>query len=262
MRGFAYAGALDELRKKHAIDWGARCPPLRVVYGCSIGAIVALALTIGYTTPELIELVQAIKLADIFTFDPVRFLSSIGDVDASALGMDDGKLLRLFLRDLIAKKMPVIVTLGELFEKTRTDLRIHATNVTDTLPITFSHTTHPTMCIVDAVYASAALPPFFSPIEYEGKLYADGGITRHVEEKCFTFAIRSSAISDDAWPWPFASYLDRILRMILPDVGRDADVCIQSGTSAVIKFGDMTDMKRTLFQAGRDAVRASTYFET
>ena len=256
MKGFAYAGALDELRKRHAIDWGARCPPLKVVYGCSIGAIVGLALSVGYTTTELIDLVNAIKLDDIFMFDPVRFFSSIGDTSVSALGMDDGNKLRSYLFELVCKKMSPC-TLRELFEKTGTDLRVHATNISSATPITFTHSTHPCMSVIDAVYASAALPPFFPPLEYDGALYADGGITQHTEEKCITFGLKSAplAISDDLnqWPWPLASYLDRVLRMILP-AHDEPHVCIQSGTSAVIKFGDMTDMKRALLQAGRDAI--------
>lgn len=256
MKGFAYAGALDELRKLYAIDYGARCPVLKVAYGCSIGAILALALSVGYTTPELIDMVHAIKLEDIFAFDPVRFLSSIGDTHVSALGMDDGKKLREFLIKLVTKKMAV-VTLHELFEKTGTDLRVHATNISNASPITFTRATHPSMSVIDAVYASAALPPFFPPLLYDGTLYADGGITNHVEEKCITFSIESAplTVKDDLnqWPWPFASYLDRVLRMILPD-SDTPDVRIQSGTSAVIKFGDMTDMKRSLLQAGRDAI--------
>ncbi len=264
MKGFAYAGALDELRKQYAIDYGARCPVLKVAYGCSIGAILALALSVGYTTPELIDMVHAIKLEDIFAFDPVRFLSSIGDTHVSALGMDDGKKLREFLTNLVTKKMAVL-TLRELFEKTGTDLRVHATNISSATPITFTKTSHPTMSVIDAVYASAALPPFFPPLEYEGTLYADGGITKHVEEKCITFSIESAplTVKDDLnqWPWPFASYLDRVLRMILPEYER-ADVRIQSGTSAVIKFGDMTDMKRALLQAGREAIGARDHMRS
>ena len=259
MKGFAYAGALDELRKRHAIDWGARCPHIQVVYGCSIGAIVALALTVGYTTTELVDLVQAINLADIFDFDPVRFLSSIGDVSVGGLGMDDGKKLRRYLTDLIAKKVSVS-TLGDLFQITGTDMRIHATNVSMGLPVTFSHTSHPNMPVVDAVYASAALPPFFSPLEIEGELYADGGIVRHDEEPCIRFVIHSPTAMEDMtqFPWPFASYLDRIVRMILHQ--DDGDVCIQSGSGAAMKFGDMTNMKLLLLESGRDAIRTSTYW--
>ena len=121
------------------------------------------------------------------------------------------------------------------------------------------------MSVIDAVYASAALPPFFPPLDYEGTLYADGGITKHVEEKCMTFAIQSAPLTvrDDLsqWPWPFASYLDRVLRMILPD-HEPPDVCIQSGTSAVIKFGDMTDMKRALLRAGREAIGAHDHMRS
>ena len=79
----------------------------------------------------------------------------------------------------------VSVTLGALHlmrllapELRLIDMVISATNVsTDPLtPIYLSYITKPNMPIEKALHASMAVPGLFSPVEYEGVLYTDGGI--------------------------------------------------------------------------------------
>ena len=39
-----------------------------------------------------------------------------------------------------------------------------------------NHETAPDLCLLDAIYMSCSLPIIFKPLEYNGKLYLDGGL--------------------------------------------------------------------------------------
>ena len=46
-------------------------------------------------------------------------------------------------------------------------------------PIDFSHTTHPELPLVNALYMSASIPFLFQPMYYENSYIVDGGLTEH-----------------------------------------------------------------------------------
>lgn len=175
VKGAAYAGALQVLRRECALDWGARCPPLQVAVGCSIGSIMALCIVLGYTASEIQKMIDEADLDEFLHIEPFTVLSG-------TLGLDDGKCLRDFLATLVHNKLHCgieeakHVTLLELKELMKMELHVAVTDMTNIRRIMLTPKANPTVKIVDAVYASCALPPIFAPLEIDGVLYADGGL--------------------------------------------------------------------------------------
>lgn len=77
---------------------------------------------------------------------------------------------------LRAADLSVEVTMREFFDVTGIEMHYMATNLDSFELVDISYKSHPNWKVVDAVYASCALPIMFQPIRIEGVLYADGAI--------------------------------------------------------------------------------------
>jgi predicted patatin/cPLA2 family phospholipase len=77
---------------------------------------------------------------------------------------------------LRAADLDVYCTLTQFYEKTGIEIHYMCTNMDAFCLVDISYRTHPDWRVVDAVYASCALPGLFRPIIVEGTMYADGAI--------------------------------------------------------------------------------------
>lgn len=75
-----------------------------------------------------------------------------------------------------AADMSIDVTMREFFDATGIEMHYMVTNLDAFELVDISYKSHPNWKVVDAVYASAALPIMFQPIRIDGTLYADGAI--------------------------------------------------------------------------------------
>ncbi len=128
--------------------------PIDMVSGTSAGAIIAAC--VAFRLP--VERIEAIA-RDIGWF-------SISALPDSRLGFASNKGLGKLLVDAIGDKT---------FAEASMPLMILATDVERGQKKIFSEGS-----VTQAVRASASIPIFFSPVEIEGKLYADGGLVENV----------------------------------------------------------------------------------
>jgi predicted acylesterase/phospholipase RssA len=161
-RGYAHVGTL------HAIErLGLR---ITEVSGSSIGAFVAALVAAGYTASEIAELGATLRRRDFLRYTwPERCL-----------------LANLFRRRADRRPpgwwsvAPYRRTVARLLDHARfRDLRlpctIQATDLTHGRPCWFSAELTPDVEVALAVSASGALPTLMTPVEWEGRLLADGG---------------------------------------------------------------------------------------
>ena len=276
-RGIAFAGALEELRLR-GIDWGLRCPKLHTAAGCSIGAMMALLVCLGFSAHELSQLVLNTPFDHLVSLDPMHILRVLTE---GLLGLDPGHVLREFLAKQICRKTTLDVsqamrlTLGQLAEKTGMSLVCVATNLETRQPIIMSSRATPDVIVVDAVQASMALPPLFRPVEIQGVLCSDGGIVNNFPINLFdedevlglrlsstpqtlpeiqamrlpllgfiNYVIRIASNSNDANAWDSLSESLRTTRVITIACGK------------VSTFeSDVSSVKDSLLHAGTTAVK-------
>ena len=168
IRGIAYGGALLELAQQGVL---AR---IERVGGTSAGAIQAALLAVGYSPQEIIEVVNSTPVQRL---NDGRFIFFGGSHRlVKQYGWFRGDQLTTYLCELVARKTQrPNLTLGELHELVRQppvpgaagrfrDLYTTGTNLTRQRTQVFSHETHPTLRVADAVRISMSIPLYFRAV--------------------------------------------------------------------------------------------------
>lgn len=179
--GLLTYGAAQQLAK--AGFW--RLQDIKSMYGCSIGAYMAVILSLGYDWDWL---------DDYFIERPwekVVSLSAMSIIEAfDQKGLMDVKCIEESLMPLLsAKGMSAATTLAEYYAFNQIDLHMFTTNINGVQleKIDMSHSTHPTLSVVQALSMSMAYPLAFKPVCLDGACYIDGGmLTNFPLNDCIT----------------------------------------------------------------------------
>ena len=123
VRGIAFAGALSVLWHEHQIDWGLRCPPLESVSGCSIGALYAFFISLGYSSNEIEDIARTCKPDQFVNLDFTRMFSG-------KVSLDSGECAKELLVNWLMRKIPeiqskdeaLLFTLAQLKERKKIQL--------------------------------------------------------------------------------------------------------------------------------------------
>jgi predicted acylesterase/phospholipase RssA len=276
-KGFAFVGALSEL-KKYKIDWGLQSPLLESVTGCSIGALIALLIVLGYSSSELDHIIDT---TDFKAYINIDYLPG-------SLSLDSGLRLKEFIEEKIHSKCPDIVTLEQLYKKRKTLLRIAVVNLQTGQSELFDAVKTPSIQIIDAIMASVALPPLFPPVEINNTLYADAGLVDYfpiqlASENIDTntlLGLRLQANVDlskikselNTSIFPLATYLKHVYDVVnipsyelyaknLPQHLKDRTIIIQTPEANMIEAGInplmIYKVKNAIIQAGIIAIQSS-----
>ena len=179
-RGAAHVGVLKVLEENRI--------PIDVISGTSFGAIVGGLYAAGYSAEELEDIMRNIDWTDSLSGRAPRDERSFrrkqddnGFLIKLKIGIDDGKFklpsglitpnnLRLTLKDLIIDVSDVddIDKLKIPFQAVATDLELGTAVVLEN------------GSLASAIVASMAVPALFPPVEYEGRLLVDGGVSNNV----------------------------------------------------------------------------------
>ena len=175
--GLAALGALSCLHEMEVWD----IANIESMYGTSVGGIVAVVLSLGFDFTTIREYVVNQRYDDIFHLNLVDMLQTIGGQQG------------LFQREAIAKLMAPLfaaksvdlnITLREFYELTRVDMHLFSVELFGFRLVDISHATHPHWLVLDAIYASSAVPIVFSPLFVGDGGEGDGGDSGS-SEGCF-----------------------------------------------------------------------------
>lgn len=154
VRALAHIGALQHLHSKGILL------NVKKWIGLSAGALVAFALTIGYSLHELRDICERIDfeiLQDLEEGLPFSFFDK--------LGLDTGCRLKKFLTALLTVKgFHATTTFHSLEERHLPHLEIYATDLHTGNAKCFNAANTPHIPIVDALRASMSLPVYFQPV--------------------------------------------------------------------------------------------------
>jgi len=173
--GWAFVGcdrALDEWL--HQKGGGPMSAQLKGACGVSVGSLFALARVIGYTSVELEELLSRhAKQADIRVHG--RTMSDLLTAILSPKPIID------VVEEMVVRKYGEEMrgcTLAQLWRRTGKELVVVATNRTAGYTRALvSHRTFPDLKVATAVIMSAAFPLIYPPVNVDGQLYVDGGVS-------------------------------------------------------------------------------------
>ena len=166
--GFAAYGALKHLHEEGF--WNIR--NIESIHGTSIGAIYGIILALKYDWNISYDYIIKRPWHKIFNFDMYSVIHSFQKKGI----FDKNVIIELFKPLFNGLDIPLDINMLAFYEITKIDLHVYITNLTDFTLVDISHKTHPEWIVIDAVYASSALPILFAPLIKDEKCYLDGGI--------------------------------------------------------------------------------------
>lgn len=157
LKGMAHIGAYQALEEA-----GVR--PAGIV-GTSIGALVGASVASGMTAADMRELALDLERRDI------------ARLNRGAVWINGIRELSVFRGEALRDYFEVILPVGG-WDALRIPLLINAVDLGDGSLQWFGPGDRGDVSLLDAVYASSALPVFYPPFEADGRAYVDGGISR------------------------------------------------------------------------------------
>lgn len=165
---FNMYGALKQANNKGKIH----NEKVKSYYGTSAGAILSTVAALKYDWDTLDNYLINRPWQQIFRFNILEIYDYYRNN-----GILNIKFLEEFFTPLFkAKDIEIDVTFEKYKEITGTTIYLYATEVSSFNVVEFSADTTPNVRVIDATYASSALPILFRPIEIEGKIYFDGSV--------------------------------------------------------------------------------------
>ena len=155
VKGMAHAGAWRAIQEAGL--------PVRELIGTSIGGLVAACLAGGHGWPKLYELAAALKKPDIVTLN--RWALLLNGIRQPSVFQGEA------LREYIESVLPV-----REFSELTIPVSMNAVDLESGRMDWFGAAGRMDVPLVDAIYATCALPLFYPPAELDGLYYVDGGV--------------------------------------------------------------------------------------
>lgn len=179
-RLLCYIGALKALAKHHT-----HIHQIKEFVGVSAGSIIALLHSLHLSLNDIETTILNYNFRDMFHSDP--FSPEVILEASESWGLDDGtEFKREVSKFLETHGFSSRLTFEQLYRLTKINLRILACDIEDAKYYELSHTKTPKVQIVDAVYASCAIPLYFHPARINNKLLVDGGLVHSFPLTYFT----------------------------------------------------------------------------
>lgn len=162
--GICMIGAIRAL-----VTLGMKRSQLHAISGCSIGSVIGMLYSIGYTHGELEEIALNFKYKHHADLKILSFLSNCG--------LETGNKIVELLENLIYAKTDISgLTFAQHWTITGRKLFIVASCLETNTPCYYSVETHPAMSVVDAVRRSISIPIIMASVKAEDYTYVDGGL--------------------------------------------------------------------------------------
>lgn len=264
VKGAAYVGALQCIRDRTGVDFGA-IPPLtlKTICGVSVGSLFALMILVGYNVAEITSFVADLSATNVMELNPMQLLETNS--------FDNGMLLKALVESILTTKLfASTITLKELQEKTSKSFHTIVTNLSKGCLHFITPETYPSLLVVDAIRASCAIPFVFPPVmSPQGDEWIDGGlmenypIMRYPYETTVGFCFRNYIANDTKGFLGFAKKVMSVVEIPM-DIIRWSFVSVNHKKKTIrIDVGDVQsigdafelnfDTRLKMLRAGYDA---------
>lgn len=155
LKGFAHIGVFRAL-KELGIE-------PTVVAGTSIGALIAAAYTRGMSISEMTDRARALKRRDLFRINRMGMILERQHSPA------------IYLEEPLRQVVESVVT-PKRFDQLKKTLLVNTVDIQRGTQVVWGLPGLRDVSVVDAVYASCALPGFYPPGKIDGRFCVDGGV--------------------------------------------------------------------------------------
>ena len=206
--GFGFVGAYQYIYENNLHK------NIKNILGCSVGAMISLCISLGYTSNEIKGITLGMDITKMINKD-----NNILDI-VNNYGFDNGEHMIKILKILIKKKTGnPDLTFKEHYEKFRTKLIIVGCNINKNEDEFFNYKTQPDMKLWEAIRISCSIPLVFTPYKYKDNLYVDGALNNPCpsnyfrnQDKTISFILESDITeNDNVESNDFQSYLTNLI---------------------------------------------------
>jgi predicted acylesterase/phospholipase RssA len=166
LNGFCYYGVLRDSNLKGV--WNI--DNIKTIYGCSIGSILSAIVSLRYDWTDMDDYILKRPWENVFEPNLFSMLSSMSDKGIYTIRQIEAIMSPL----LLGKDLALDITLNDFYQATNTEIHIFTTDMHLFKSVDLSYKTHPDWRLVDAIYASCAIPILFSPHTDGTTYYYDG----------------------------------------------------------------------------------------
>jgi hypothetical protein len=195
--GFSFYGAFKYLHDHSVIH----IDNIETMYATSIGTILATILSLKYEWEILDNYLINRPWQNVFKFSLELLIECY-----QKRGLYSMKVIEEMLEPLFrAKDLDInAITMKEFYEYTKIEHHFFTIRVQEFELVDISYKTHPDWRLLDAIYASSCIPPFFQPLYIKNEeksiieWYTDGGfLANYPIEHCIKGCIDSCNDDDD-----------------------------------------------------------------
>lgn len=179
LNGFCYYGVLRDSNINGVWDIN----DIQTIYGCSIGSMLAVITALRYDWVDVDNYILKRPWEQVFESDLLSMLNSISDKGIYTIRQIEAIMAPL----LLGKDLSPDITLNEFYEITQIEIHIFTTDIHSFKSVDLSYKTHPEWRVVDAIYASSAIPIVFAPhtdgitYYYDGAFFSNYPLTNCID---------------------------------------------------------------------------------
>ena len=173
--GLGAIGSLKYLNQNNFYDINN----IKTIYGTSIGAFIGVILALKVDWDILLDYIINRPWEKVISIENAMFLDMLEDK-----GFFDETFFKKSLENLfLSKDITLNITLKEFYDITKIELHIFTIRVNNFSVIDYSHKTHPSLKVIDAVYRSCSIPYIFKPQWDLDSYFIDGGVLNNYPVK-------------------------------------------------------------------------------
>ena len=185
--GFSFYGMLRECHKRNL--W--KLEDIETIYGTSVGSIIAVILALDYDWDTIDDYLIKRPWNNVFKFNLYSIIDSLKKRGIFGMKTIEDTFAPLFN----GKDISIDITMQDFYDITKKEIHIFTTDVMQFEVVDISHKTHPEWRLMDAVYASSAIPIIFSPFIKDSKCYCDGAmLLNYPLDKCIENGAKNDEI--------------------------------------------------------------------
>ena len=185
--GFSFYGMLRECHKRNL--W--KLEDIETIYGTSVGSIIAVILALDYDWDTIDDYLIKRPWNNVFKFNLYSIIDSLKKRGIFGMKTIEDTFVPLFS----GKDISIDITMQDFYDITKKEIHIFTTDVMRFEVVDISHKTHPEWRLMDAVYASSAIPIIFSPFIKDSKCYCDGAmLLNYPLDKCIENGAKNDEI--------------------------------------------------------------------
>lgn len=177
-KGLSYIGCIKALEEYNFLN------NIENYCGTSIGSVFATLIYINMSYKEIYDIFINFNFTEGLSFDTENIINFFDNY-----GLDDGTNYISIIRKIISNKLKIDftkdITFIELYNIFKKKLIITGVCVNNYSCEYFDYINTPYMSIYTAIHISSALPILFKPINYNNKLYIDGGASNNFPIELF-----------------------------------------------------------------------------